>query len=46
MLENAKGLSDKQLNHILNELEKIAKEKAKCGQVIIYELYNHIQVTV
>lgn len=43
MLENAKGLSDKQLNHILNELEKIAKEKAKCGEVIIYELYNHIQ---
>ncbi|XP_067471062.1 eIF-2-alpha kinase GCN2 [Thunnus thynnus] len=40
-LKNAKGLSNENLQNLRNELTKLAE--VRCGEVMIYELADHIQ---
>uniref|UniRef100_A0A3Q1HEU7 eIF-2-alpha kinase GCN2 n=1 Tax=Anabas testudineus TaxID=64144 RepID=A0A3Q1HEU7_ANATE len=40
-LKNAKGLSNENLQNLQSELTKLAE--ARCGEVMIYELADHIQ---
>ncbi|CAK6957149.1 eIF-2-alpha kinase GCN2 [Scomber scombrus] len=40
-LKNAKGLSNENLQNLNNQLTKLAE--ARCGEVMIYELADHIQ---
>lgn len=42
MLENTKGLSDKQLNEIQSKLEHLASSLK--GEVMVFELVQYVQV--
>lgn len=43
MLENSKGLSDKQITEISIKLENLANSLV--GEVMIFELVSYVQVT-